>query len=60
MIIHADHGALGSGFVGELYERFPDFGFFEDEYFDDGAVWAEELVEVVVRNDVTKLVVDAH
>lgn len=59
MIIHADHGALGSGFVGELYERFPDFGFFEDEDLDNFPILAKQLIEVVMGDHIAVFVIDA-
>ena len=42
-----------------LDKGFPDLCFLEDEYFDDGSVWAKELVEVVMGDYITELVVDA-
>lgn len=42
-----------------LYESFPDFGFFKDEYFDYSSVGTEKLVQVIMSDDIAKLVVDA-
>lgn len=40
-------------------ECLPDLGLFEDEYLDNGAMGGEELIEIVVGDDVAKLVVYA-
>ena len=44
--------------VGILDECFPDLCLLEDEYFDNGSVGAEELIEIVVGDDVSELIVD--
>lgn len=43
-----------------LDEGLPYLGLLKDEDFDDWTVRGEQLVEVVVGNNVTELVVDAH
>jgi hypothetical protein len=58
-VVEAGHGFFCLVDFCVLDEGFPNFGLLEDEYFDDGAVGAEELVEVVVGDDVSELVVDA-
>lgn len=44
--------------VGILDKCFPDLCLLENEYFDDGSVGAEELIEIVVGDDVSELIVD--
>ena len=58
-VVEVGEGSLCFWGVGILDKCFPYFCFFEYEYFDDGSVWAEELVEIVVGDDVAELVVDA-
>lgn len=38
----------------------PDLGLFEDEDLDNGAIGAEQLVQVVMGDDVAELVVDTY
>ena len=40
-------------------ECLPYFGLFEDEDLDYGAIGAEELVEIIMSDDVTELIIDA-
>ncbi len=42
----------------ELNKSFPDFGFFEDKYFDNLPEWHKKLVEVIVRNDISVTVIN--
>ena len=46
--------------VGILDKCFPDLGLLKNEYFNNGSIRAEELIEIVVGDDVSILVVDAH
>ena len=43
-----------------LNKCFPYLGLLEDEDLDDGTMRAEKLVEIIMSDDVSKLVVDAH
>ena len=45
---------------GVFHECLPDLGLFEDEYLDDGAVGGEELIEIVMRDNIAELIIDAH
>ncbi len=45
--------------IGIFDECFPDLGLLEDEYFDDGSVGAEELIEIVMRDHGSELIVNA-
>jgi len=42
-----------------LHKCFPDFCLFEDENLDDCAMRTEKLIEIVMGDYITKLVVDA-
>ena len=46
--------------VRVLDECFPYFCFFENEDFNNSSVRAEELIEIVVCDDIAKLIVDAY
>jgi hypothetical protein len=46
--------------VGILDKSFPDLGLLKNEDFNNGSIRAEELIEIVVGDDVSVLVVDAH
>lgn len=59
LVVEMQEGLLALFDLRVLDKRLPDFGLLEDEDLDNGAVGAEELVEVVVRDDVAELVVDA-
>jgi hypothetical protein len=43
-----------------LDEGFPDFGFFEDKYFDNFAKRIEELIKIVVSDNVAITIVDTN
>jgi hypothetical protein len=43
-----------------LHKCFPNLGLFEDQYFDDDSVGAENLIQIVVSYDITKLIVYAY
>ena len=56
---------LGKGFgcgfrVFVLDEGFPDFGFLEDEYFDNLAERDEKLIKVVMSDNVAITVINAY
>lgn len=59
LVVEMEEGFFALFDLWVLDKRLPDLGLLEDEYLDNGAVGAEELVEVVVCDDVAKLVVDA-
>ena len=59
MVVHVSHGHFGTGFVGKLNECLPHLCFFKDEDFDDFAILAEKLIEVVVGDDVAIFVINA-
>ena len=42
-----------------LNECFPNFCLFEDEYFDYGAVGAKKFIEIIMSDDIPKLIIDA-
>jgi len=44
--------------VGIFDKCFPDLCLLENEYFDDSSVGAEELIEIVMGDDVSELIVD--
>jgi hypothetical protein len=42
-----------------LNKGLPDFGLFEDEYFDNRPMRTEELIEIVVSDDISELIINA-
>ena len=44
--------------IGVFDKCFPDFCLLKNENFDDSSIRAEELIEIVVGDDVSELVVD--
>jgi hypothetical protein len=60
LVVQMTEGFFRLGSFTVLDKSLPDLGLLKDEYFDDSAVGAEELVEVFVRYDVAVLVVDAY
>jgi hypothetical protein len=58
-IVQVEEGFFCRVGIGVLHKRFPNLSLLKDEDFDDRAVGGEELVEVVVGDDVSELVVDA-
>ena len=58
LVIEVDKCLLGFWDAAILYKGLPDFGLFEYEYLNDGAIGAEELIEMVMGDDVAVLVVD--
>lgn len=58
-VVKMQEGLCGFRDLSILHEGFPDLGFFEDEYLDDGTVGTEELIEIVMGDDIAKLIVDA-
>ena len=59
-IIELRKGLRGRVRMDVLDEGFPDFGFFEDEYFDNFTKRIEELIEIVVSDNIAISIVDAN
>lgn len=60
LVVEVLHTSFSLLHIRVFDERFPNFGFFKDEYFYYRAVGTEQLIEIVMGYDVTKLVVDAN
>jgi len=44
----------------KLNESLPDFSFLKDQYFDDCSIRRKHLIKIVMRNDISELIVGAH
>lgn len=56
--VEVDECNFGRVSIGKFDESFPHFGLLKDENFDDLAMLAEQLVEVVVRDYIAKFVIN--
>ena len=60
LIVQLHQSLLSLSCMSILNKCFPYLGLLEDEDLDDGTMRAEKLVEIIMSDDVSKLVVNAH